>query len=228
MNKNITNIEKQNLKLLIKQSTNTLEWVIDTYKNCIFMSTAFGNNGLVLIDLVKDIYPEIPIYFIDTGFHFKETLDLRNKYLKRGLNIKTITPQSDLNAKEKLTLIKNNPEKCCYINKVLPMKNILDKKENQVWLSGLSRSQSESRANTRIIEKLKNDKYKIAPLIAWKQDDIQLYIEKNNLPYNKLFDKGYKSIGCEPCTTPIQEHEDLRAGRWRGKMKTECGLHTEL
>ncbi len=221
-------MEKQNLELLIKQSNSTLEWVINTYKNCVFMTTAFGNNGIVLIDLIQKIFHEMPIYFIDTGFHFKETLELRDKYLERGLNIKTITPKSDLNAKEKLTLVKNNPEKCCYMNKVLPMKTILSKKENQVWLSGLSRDQSESRKNTRIIEKLKSGKYKIAPLIAWKQEDIQLYIKEKELPYNELFDKGYKSIGCEPCTTPVEEHEDLRAGRWRGKMKTECGLHTEL
>ncbi|GAF86609.1 unnamed protein product, partial [marine sediment metagenome] len=159
------------------------------------------------------------------GYHFKETLELRDKYKKLGFNIVDIYPE-DRNPDPKLP--KEDPELCCQKNKVEPLSKILNSDDYDAWITGISRAQSETRLNTRYLEKTKSTKVKINPLISWQNDEIWQYIREKRVPYNPLFDQGYSSIGCEPCTTKVKPGEDVRAGRWRGTSKKECGLHTEL
>ena len=224
MNQN--EMEKQNLKFLIESTKNILDWTFEKFSNKIFSTTAFGANGTVLLDILKKMgQKDIPFYFINTGYHFKETLNTMNHYKKNGFNIIEVFP--DVYDSQHL-LKEMDPDLCCSVNKVEPMSKILRKNKGNVWLAAVSRDQSKTRNNFRFLEKQDYNIIKIGPMLIWKEDEIWRYIRENKLYYNKLYDKGYKSIGCEPCTTKVREGENSRAGRWRGRNKDECGLHTQF
>lgn len=206
-----------------------LKWAFGEYGEEIVYSCSFGAEGIVLIDLIHKVNKQAKIMFLDTGLHFPETYELIEKVKARypTLQIKSIKPKVSLTEQEKWygeELWKDNPNLCCHIRKIVPMKEALS--TAKAWISGLRREQSSGRANTQYInidEKFK--KIKICPLIHWSWDDIISYIQLNKLPFNPLHDKGYPSIGCAPCTTPVPESGDFRSGRWAGHGKTECGLH---
>ncbi len=206
-----------------------LKWAYQEYQNNIVYACSFGAEGIVLIDLIHKVNKEATIIFLDTDLHFTETYDLidRIKAKYPTLNIKMIKPKITL---EKQTekygekLWEKNPNLCCQLRKVVPLQEALS--GTKAWISGLRREQSPLRSHTQYInkdEKFKN--IKICPLIHWKWDEILSYIELNQLPYNPLHDKGYPSIGCEPCTQPVSNDSDQRSGRWAGQTKSECGLH---
>lgn len=218
-------IERQNLNFLVENTNNILRWTFKKYPKKVFSTTAFGANGTVLLDLIHKIKKDVPFYFINTGYHFKETIDVVNHYKKKGLNIVEVFP--DVEDSQHI-LREMGAEVCCSINKVEPMKKILKQNKGNIWISAISRDQSSTRNNFRFLESQENDIIKIGPMLVWKEDEIWRYIKENKLVYNKLYDKGYKSIGCEPCTTPVKDGEDSRAGRWRGFDKDECGLHTKF
>ena len=191
------------------------------------MTTAFGYSGIVLMSFVKDTLPELPIYFIDTRYHFEETLKLVEKIKREWkLNIITISTQY---SEEKLVEIlgekayKSNPDLCCHYRKVEPLLRILKTKD--AWLSSIRRDQSKTREGIEIIEIDARGTIKINPLYNWTKDKTWMYIRTYNLPYNPLHDQYYPSIGCKPCTKPIDKGGDERDGRWKGMQKTECGIH---
>ena len=124
------------------------------------------------------------------------------------------------------TLPTEDPNLCCFLHKVIPMQKAL--KGYRAWISGIRRDQTAVRAQAQILETPEDDLLKVNPLLNWTKKDIQGYIEKYNLPKHPLYDKGYRSIGCAPCTIAIGVNDDERAGRWAGKGKTECGLHTTM
>lgn len=208
-----------------------LKWAFREYGDEIVYSCSFGAEGIVLIDLISKIKKNAKIIFLDTGVHFQETYELIEKIKTRypTLQIEMIQPKITLSEQAKWygeELWKHNPNLCCHMRKVAPLEEAL--KDKKAWISGLRREQSLSRRNTEYInkdQKFKN--VKICPLIHWTWDDVMLYIDMNNLPYNPLHDQGYPSIGCFPCTKPVEINEDFRAGRWAGLNKTECGLHQE-
>jgi phosphoadenosine phosphosulfate reductase len=206
-----------------------LKWAYNEYKDEIVYSCSFGAEGIVLIDLIHKVNKNAKIIFLDTGLHFPETYELIEQIKTRypTLTITMIQPKSSLEEQEKWygdELWKVNPNLCCHMRKVAPLKEALN--DVKAWFSGLRREQSPTRSNTQYINKdEKFQKIKICPLIHWSWDDILTYIQLNKLPYNPLHDKGYPSIGCAPCTLPVSENGDLRAGRWAGHSKTECGLH---
>ncbi len=218
-------IKKQNLNFLIDNTNNILKWAFKKYPGKIFGTTAFGANGIVLLDLVNKIDKKVPFYFINTGYHFRETLDVLEHYKKNGFNIIGVTSNVD---DSNHLLVDMGPDVCCSINKVEPMRKILQENKGNLWIAAVSRGQSSTRRNFRFLEPQDNNIIKICPMLVWKEDEIWSYINENKLVYNKLYDKGYKSIGCEPCTTKVEDGEDSRAGRWRGSNKEECGLQTEF
>jgi phosphoadenosine phosphosulfate reductase len=124
------------------------------------------------------------------------------------------------------TLPNNDPNLCCFLNKVQPMQKAMH--GLKAWISGIRRDQTQERAHAQIIEVQKDGLVKINPLLNWTRQEVQAYIAEHQLPNHPLLEKGYRSIGCAPCTQPVQEGQDERAGRWAGKGKTECGLHTNL
>jgi phosphoadenosine phosphosulfate reductase len=206
-----------------------LKWAYKEYKDDIVYACSFGAEGIVLIDLIYKINKKAKIIFLDTGLHFPETYELIEKVKKRypSLEISLIKPTMSLEEQaktygEKLWL--RDPNVCCYLRKIVPLQQAL--RNSLAWISGLRREQSPTRMNTQYINKdEKFHKIKICPLIHWTWEDVLTYIDLNQLPYNPLHDNGYPSIGCAPCTSPVSEPGNQRAGRWAGHNKTECGIH---
>jgi phosphoadenosine phosphosulfate reductase len=206
-----------------------LKWAFREYNDEIVYACSFGAEGIVLIDLISKVNKEAKIIFLDTGLHFPETYELIEKVKNRypSLQINMLKPKNSLEDQAKWygdELWKHNPNLCCHMRKVVPLQEALA--DVKAWISGLRREQSPTRSKTEYINKDdKFQKIKICPLIHWSSEDIMMYIQLNKLPYNPLHDKGYPSIGCAPCTKPVSNQKDSRAGRWAGLSKTECGLH---
>ena len=186
----------------------------------IMLTSSFAATSAFLLKLVSDVNKNQEVFFIDTGYHFDETLDYKEK-LKAvyGLNVKSI---GALKEEHLFTLKdetwKKNPDFCCSINKVRPL-DIL-KKQYNIWVSGLMKWQSDHRSTLDIFE-LRGDILKFYPLLDITKESRDAYIKKHNLPFHPLVAKGYHSIGCKHCTVPGED----RSGRWNNNPKTECGLH---
>ena len=217
-------LKKQYIQFLSSITSNILDWTFNNYPNKIFSTSAFGINGVVLLDFIRKKNKDTPIYFIDTGYHFKETIEIKDYYKKMGFNI--IEATSTVEHSDKL-LETVGVDVCCSINKVEPMKKILDQHNGNIWLTAVSRDQTSTRMNFRYLQQ-QNSIIKVCPMLNWKEDEIWQYARENNLVYNKLYDKGYKSIGCQPCTSIVKDGEDSRAGRWNGLDKDECGIQEEV
>ncbi|GEL76253.1 phosphoadenylyl-sulfate reductase [Tenuibacillus multivorans] len=206
-----------------------IRWSFKTYKDKIVYSCSFGAEGIVLIDLISKINPYANIIFLDTDLHFKETYSLIEKVKHKYPNLKIKMVKPSLNLGEQRDhygdkLWERNPNQCCQIRKVNPLKDELSNVD--AWFSGLRKEQSVTRSQTQFINKdNKFKKVKICPLIHWTWDEVWDYITLNNLPYNELHDHHYPSIGCEMCTLPVTDSNDTRSGRWANFDKKECGLH---
>lgn len=206
-----------------------LKWAFQEYGDEIVYACSFGAEGIVLIDLIHKVKKNAKIIFLDTGLHFPETYDLidqvKNRYPE--LELTMVKPKASVQEQTKWygeELWKENPHLCCYMRKVAPLKEALEKAK--AWISGLRREQSPTRSNIQYLNKdEKFKKIKICPLIHWSWEEIMSYIHLNQLPYNPLHDQGFPSIGCTPCTIAVSSTEESRAGRWPGQSKTECGLH---
>lgn len=214
-----------------KGAKTVLEWAYHSYpEDEIVYASSFGAEAIVLIDLIHQVKPDAHIVFLDTGLHFLETYEVIDRMESRFPSLRIERKQPEISLEEQAAqfgsaLWKRDPNKCCELRKVIPLRETLTTK--QAWISGLRREQSLTRANTEFInkdEKFKN--IKICPLIHWSWEDVWSYIRIKDLPYNRLHDQQYPSIGCFPCTQPVVAAGDSRAGRWAGSGKTECGLHT--
>ena len=181
----------------------------------------------VMIHLAEQVAPGIDVIFLDTGYHFVETIGTRDAVkLVHNVNVINVTPKQSV-AEQDATwgkdLFARDPDQCCAMRKVAPLGRAL--KPYAAWASGLRRIDSKARAKTPLVSwDAKRQLIKIAPIATWTDDDLIRYVELNNLMINPLLEDGYTSIGCEPCTIkPIGS--DTRSGRWAGLAKTECGIH---
>lgn len=214
-----------------KESLECLKWAYQEYGENIVYACSFGAESSVLLHLISKIKPNANITFIDTDLHFKETYEILNKVKEKYPNFQINSIHTSLSLENQAKqygekLWERNPNQCCQIRKIEPLKKEL--KKYKAWISGLRRSQSETRATIdylNIDHKFKM--IKVCPLIHWKWDEIWMYIKLYDLPYHELHDKGYPSIGCEVCTKPVTGDGDSRAGRWLNHQKTECGLHMD-
>ena len=206
-----------------------LRWAWDTFAPAVVASSSFQTQSVPLLHLISRVCPAMPILFIDTGFHFPETLAFRDELRDRyGLNIVTVHPeitQSELFRKYGEGLYRRDPDLCCYINKVRPMQRALEGK--RAWITGVRRDQTKNRAHLRTIERQATGVLKVHPLLRWSREDVAAYRERYHLPVHPLYHLGYLSVGCAPCTRPVLVGEDERAGRWAESGKTECGLHLD-
>ncbi|MFZ6030248.1 MAG: phosphoadenylyl-sulfate reductase [Chloroflexota bacterium] len=207
-----------------------LRWAIDQFWPDIALSSSFQTQSIPLLHMIVRIRPEIRIFFLDTGFHFWDTLLFREQMAYEWqLNVIDLRRDARWDVFSRQygrSLPREDPDLCCYINKVQPMQKAMHGLHG--WISGIRRDQTRDRAHAQILELQKDGLVKINPLLNWSGKDIQEYMEVHKLPQHPLFAKGYRSIGCAPCTAPIQANQDERAGRWIGRGKTECGLHTTL
>lgn len=206
-----------------------IKWAYRAYPNEIVYACSFGAEGIVLTDLIHNIKREAKIIFLDTGLHFKETYAAIDKVKDKypTLDIQLLKPQLSLEEQALQygdQLWQGDPNLCCRLRKIIPLEEAL--KGVKAWISGLRREASPTRKHLQFINKDERFKViKICPLIEWTWEDIWRYIKQHDLPYNTLHDQHYPSIGCEPCTLPSSDTQNLRAGRWAHTAKTECGLH---
>jgi phosphoadenosine phosphosulfate reductase len=194
-----------------------VQWAVDTFHPHLCLTASMTD--AVLIDLAVNVEPSIEVVFIDTGYHFPETLETMEQVRRRyGLNLRlmTVPPHDE-------ELWKVDPENCCSAIKVGQLDRALFGKE--AWMSGLRRAEAPTRANAPIVARDLRGLVKVNPIATWSDLDITGYIKDHDVPVNPLVDQGYPSIGCWPCTKPVAEGDDPRAGRWSGTEKTECGLH---
>ncbi|MDR0520868.1 MAG: phosphoadenylyl-sulfate reductase [Planctomycetaceae bacterium] len=207
-----------------------LQWAVDRFAPKLTMATALGVTGCVILHFLAKITPKIPVFNIDTGYQFPETLALLARMEKEyGMTIERRTAGTTAAEYEKLNggaVHLTDSVRCCYERKV----SVLEQTARQydAWISGIRRDESPSRAGTEIVSwDKKFHLVKIAPLAYWTKKQVWSAVIYEHIPYNPLYDQGYASIGCAPCTRPVQTGEDERAGRWPGQAKTECGLHPE-
>ncbi|MEN9204952.1 MAG: phosphoadenylyl-sulfate reductase [Thermostichales cyanobacterium SZTDM-1c_bins_54] len=207
-----------------------LAWAVASFGEGLILACSFGPEDLVLIDLLTQIQPAAQAFFLDTDFHFPETLELKAKVEQRYPQLRLHTYKPLFTPEEQAAeygpeLYRRNPDQCCYIRKVEPMNRALQ--GYQAWVTGMRRQQAATRASIGKVQwDGKRDKVKLNPLADWTDKQVWNYIHSHNLPYNVLHDRNYPSIGCFHCTAPVAPGQDPRSGRWQGTGKTECGLHT--
>ena len=200
----------------------------DLFPGRIAIVSSFGAESVVLLHMVSQVDPKTPVVFVDTGQHFPETLRYRDELCARfGLaNLVVAEPDADATAAEdpEKFLFASDPDRCCDIRKVQPLARALDGYD--AWITGRKSFQSATRLRVPLFE-AEGDRVKVNPLVGWSATDLLDYIRAADLPPHPLVAKGFPSIGCLPCTSRVAPGEDPRAGRWRGRSKSECGIHTE-
>ena len=215
-------------------ATQIIQYITDNYGNRAVFSTSFGIEDQVLTHLIAQAGGKIPVFTLETGRLFPETYYVWNRTLERyNLPIKAYYPQAAL--VEEMVSKKGpssfyesveNRKECCFIRKIEPLKRAI--KGYEIWVTGIRAEQSPNREDMDFIEWDEgNQIIKIHPLFHWTLNDVESHLKQFNVPYNPLHDKGFPSIGCQPCTRAVAEGEDFRAGRWwwEDKSKKECGLH---
>ncbi|MCF8364558.1 MAG: phosphoadenylyl-sulfate reductase [Bacteroidales bacterium] len=229
-------IEALNRKFELAGAHDILTYFLQNYKGKIAFASSMGAEDQVITEMIAKLDREAKIFTLDTGRMFPETYDLIERTNARyKINIQIYFPE-----KEKVEKMVNskginlfyesieNRKLCCHIRKIEPLKRALQ--DLEVWISGLRRSQSITRKDVKVVEWDENNGLiKLNPLIEWTEARVWDYIEQNNIPYNKLHDQGFPSIGCQPCTRAIEPDEDIRAGRWWWELPEgkECGLHVK-
>ncbi|MGW1892916.1 phosphoadenylyl-sulfate reductase [Streptomyces sp. NPDC002004] len=203
-----------------------LTWAADTFgpRFCVTSSM----EDAVVAHLASRVMPGVDVVFLDTGYHFPETIGTRDAVdAVMDVNVITLTPRQSVaeqDAEYGPKLHDRNPDLCCALRKVKPLEEGLA--GYAAWATGLRRDESPTRANTPVVGwDEKRQKVKVSPIARWSQDDVDDYIAEHGVLTNPLLMDGYPSIGCAPCTRRVLEGEDARAGRWAGRGKTECGLH---
>jgi phosphoadenosine phosphosulfate reductase len=200
----------------------------DLFPGKIALVSSFGADSVVLLHMTAQIEKALPVLFLETGVLFPETLAYRDRLIEDLdlRNVISIKPDDEQLASEdpETFLWSSNPDRCCQIRKVIPLARALEGYE--AWITGRKRFQAATRRSLPLIER-EERRMKVNPLANWSGAQILGYLDAHRLPRHELVARGYPSIGCIPCTTKVKPGEDPRSGRWRGKAKVECGLHTQ-
>jgi phosphoadenosine phosphosulfate reductase len=211
-----------------KSPQDVLRWAVENFSTRLTMATAFGAEGCCLIHMIAEIDPRVRIFNLETGYQFKETLELREQIKERyGIAVEYIRPDltvAEYEAEHGGPLYVHRPDQCCHDRKVLPLRRAVVGYD--AWISAIRGDQTSHRGQHGVVMwDAKFSLVKLNPLLTWTKKEVWKFIDKNKIPYNPLHNQGYPSIGCWPCTRPVGEGEDERAGRWAGTVKKECGLH---
>jgi len=207
-----------------------VQWAVREFAPEIAISTSFQTQSMPLLHIATRIQPDIRVFFLDTGYHFWDTLIFRER-IQHEWNLNVVDLYRDARwdnfaRQNTRTLPTQDPNLCCYIHKVQPMQKALS--GLRAWISGIRRDQTSDRAHAQILELQEDGLLKVNPLLNWTRSDVQTYMTDHRLPAHPLYERGYRSIGCAPCTIAIGIDDNERSGRWAGRGKTECGLHTEM
>ena len=205
-----------------------LAWACERFGSRLTMATAFGVEGCLIIHFLAKLSSDVRVFNLDTGYQFVETLEVRQKILQRyGMEVEYVRPETTREEYEKLhggPLHGVRPDLCCHDRKVIPLRRALA--GYSAWISSIRKDQTADRGQAKVVQwDAKFKLVKVNPLLNWDKSAVWKVVLEEKVPYNSLHDQGYPSIGCQPCTTAVADGEDERSGRWRGKVKKECGLH---
>jgi phosphoadenosine phosphosulfate reductase len=213
-----------------KSASEIMETITREFEGRVGLITAFGYSGTAMLHMIRELelHKKIRVYFIDTGYHFKETLEYARR-IEKEWDLDVVWKKADSELRN--YMLKTIGEKpweannnlCCHYCKVDPLLRFLP--ENDVWLSALRKDQSYTRSSIEKVEIDGRGTFRVYPIADWKRKKVWDYIHDRRVPYNPLYDQGYMSIGCEPCTLPVGEGGDERDGRWKLSQKLECGIH---
>jgi phosphoadenosine phosphosulfate reductase len=200
-----------------------VHWAVEAFGPGLIMTSSFGLNGVALIHMLQAVRADVPVVFVDTGYLFDETLQTKRR-IEAAYHVSVLTyrPRADEEAQPGY----HGQTTCCNRRKVEPMRRALAELRPVAVLNARARFQARTRHDLPMVE-WDQAPVRINPLAGWSLARLKAYVAEHNIPYNPLHDAGYPSIGCWPCTRPVQPGEDLRAGRWAGSGKVECGLWTQ-
>lgn len=226
----LDDLARQSQRLEKASPEEIITWAVANYFPKLTMATAFGPEGCVILAMLARIEPRVYVFNLDTGYQFRETLELRERIAaKYGIVVDLQRPEQTVEEYEVANdgpVYKTDPDRCCLQRKLAVLNRV--SKGFSAWMSGIRRDQSPHRAGAPIVGwDKKFGLVKVSPLANWTKKDVWKRIMDEEIPYNPLHDQGYPSIGCWPCTRAVTDGEDERAGRWSGTGKTECGLHTK-
>jgi phosphoadenosine phosphosulfate reductase len=216
----------ENIPDPVEQALAVLRWAGETFGDRFALTSSMADG--LLAHLAGRAVPGVHVIFLDTGYHFAETIGTRD-WITGVLPVTLVNVQPPATVAQQdeehgPRLYERDPDLCCSLRKVQPLARTLA--GYAAWGSGIRRDESPSRAGTRLVDwDARRGMVKINPIAAWTQSDVDAYVTEHQVPVNPLFEIGYASIGCAPCTRPVAPGEDARAGRWAGKNKIECGLH---
>ena len=219
-------IEDAAPRLADADAQDVLQWAGDTFGDGLIVAS--NMQDALLVDLAARAKPGVDVLFLETGYHFAETIGTRDAAAQlHDINVVNALPEqtvAEQDATEGPRLHDRDPNRCCFLRKVQPLRNTLARYE--AWVTGVRRVEAPTRANTPLITwDDRNGLVKINPLAAWSDEDVDSYITEHGVLVNPLVPAGYPSIGCQPCTRKPEPGADPRSGRWAGTSKTECGLH---
>jgi phosphoadenosine phosphosulfate reductase len=221
-------VAKLNAELRDADPQTILRAAVDLFGDRVALVSSFGAESAVLLHMAAKIKPDIPVLFLDTGMLFGQTLDYRQRLAARlGLtDVRDLRPQfQDLAVHDPAAdLWKTDTDTCCHIRKVLPLDRALEGFDG--WITGRKRFQGGERMRMKVVEN-GGAQIKFNPLANWTKEQLDAYAAQHELPAHPLVEFSYPSIGCWPCTSPVEDADDTRAGRWAGSDKTECGIHLE-
>lgn len=220
-------VEALNAHFATTSPEEVLVWCWNTFGDLAVTTSSFQSQSVALLHMIGQVVPKMPVLFVDTGFHFPETLAFRDELIARwGLNLVNIGPEEYITLESLSELRSVDPDYCCLHAKVAPLQRALDGKK--AWITGIRRDQTFARQNIPIFAETTGNMLKVMPLATWSREQVQEYIRRHDLPAHPLKNAGYLSIGCAPCTVPVVNEYDERSGRWVSHAKNECGLHTVI
>jgi phosphoadenosine phosphosulfate reductase len=203
-----------------------IAWAVERFGERLAVTSSFQTQSLPLLHLIAQTAPQIPVWFLDTGFHFPETLAFRDRVVEQlGLNLVVLRAETGGSplARAHGQLYRTDPDRCCFIHKVEPLEQALTGVD--AYLTGIRRDQTATRRLAQAVQWDARGAYKLCPMLDWTSRDVWQYIHDHGLPEHPLVSTGYLSIGCAPCTAPVTAGQSEREGRWSGQSKVECGLH---
>ncbi len=211
-----------------KNAEEIVQWAVKRFYPKLLFATAFGAEGCCIIHMLAQFETRINIINLDTGYQFKETLELRERIREKyGIEVTLVQPKLTVEEYERVhggPLYNHRPDQCCFDRKIVPLREAIV--GHDAWISSIRGDQTKERASAQVVQwDAKFNLVKVNPLLKWNFKDVWGYIYKHQVPYNVLHDQNYPSIGCWPCTAPIEEGQGERDGRWKGTKKKECGLH---
>lgn len=208
----------------VELSRQVLRWAEETFGSDVTVASSMGDE--VLVELIAQSAPSLEVFFLDTGYHFAETLETRDHFAQK-VKIRTVLPLLSVSQQDGqygAKLHDRDPDLCCAMRKVEPLNRAIA--GHKAWVTGMRRVDAPTRTDITLVGfDEKRRIVKLNPIAAWDDDDVERFAFEEDVHLNPLRERGYASIGCAPCTRPVAPGEDPRAGRWAGKNKTECGLH---